>query len=65
VSQKILACVEWNDATNTCTTQAWIDQPSLVPPLTVDDARSIGFAFAFLWAVAWGIRMARKTLQQS
>lgn len=60
--QKILACVEYDEGTNTCTTQAWIDQPALLPSLTVADAQQIGLAFALLWATAYIFKLAKKTI---
>ncbi|GAA5008868.1 hypothetical protein FNZ56_02905 [Pseudoluteimonas lycopersici] len=28
-----------------CTTTAWVEAPSLVPPLSIDDAQTIAYAF--------------------
>jgi hypothetical protein len=61
--QKILACVAYDEGTDTCTTQAWIDQPALLPSLTVADAQTIGVAFALLWATAYIFKLMRKVLE--
>lgn len=60
--QKILACVAYDEATDTCTTQAWIDQPALLPSLTIAGAQEIGVAFALLWATAYTFKLAKKAL---
>jgi len=41
---RVLQCIEWNDAAQTCTTEAWVEQPaSLVSMLpTVEQANAVG-----------------------
>ena len=43
---RVLQCVEWNDVTQTCTTEAWVVAPadfvSYLP--TVDQAQAVGGA---------------------
>ena len=40
---RVLQCIEWNDATQQCTTEAWVDQPSFVSMLpTMEQANSVG-----------------------
>lgn len=63
--QKILACVEYDINTATCTTQAWIDQPALLPALTTDGALELGAAIAYLWAAAWVVKMLKKVVNES
>ncbi len=62
--QKILACVAYDETTDTCTTQAWIDQPSLLPSLTIEQGFQIGGSIALLWATAFIFRFVRKPLKE-
>jgi hypothetical protein len=41
---RVLHCIEWNEATQTCTTEAWVEQPAeLVSYLpTVEQAQTVG-----------------------
>lgn len=50
----VLYCVAFDQVTHECTQQAWMPAPSLLPPLTVEQAgQFLGSAFLFL-AVCWG-----------
>lgn len=60
--QKILTCVVWDEATDTCTTQVWVDQPGLLPNLTIADSYVIGLNIAFVWAIAYTFKLAKKAL---
>lgn len=40
----------------------WIPQPSLLPELAVEDAQLIGAKIALLWAVAYALRLVRKSI---
>lgn len=56
---KRLVCVEWNEATQQCTTTAWVEEPSqALPPLTIEEATPIAGAILLLWAVAYAFRLA-------
>lgn len=61
---KVLTCVIWDEGSQTCTQQAWVEQSSALPTLTIGDAQSIGMACALLWAVAFSFRILRKALNQ-
>ena len=40
---KVLACIEWDDATQSCAVQAWVEQPGLWALLpTVEEASYLG-----------------------
>jgi hypothetical protein len=54
---KVYACTSWNEETQTCEVQAWVEQPTVIPPLSVADAEIIAAKIALLWAVAFGLRM--------
>ena len=60
--QKVLTCVVWDEPTQTCTTQVWVDQPGLLPALSMADAYVIGLNIALVWATAFVFRLARKAL---
>lgn len=50
---RVLYCVAFDETTNECTQQAWMPAPSLLPPLTTEQAGEIlSYAFMVL-AVAW------------
>lgn len=54
------------DSAGTCTASAWMPYtPGGIPPLSLDDAQTLGLAIAGLWAVAFGIRMMKKVLQEA
>jgi hypothetical protein len=65
---KYLACVTWvldgnGDPTDTCATQAWVEQPSMLPPLTVAEARDIGQAALIAFACVMAVKVAFKKSQ--
>lgn len=43
---RVLHCVEWNDATQTCATETWVEQGALFVNYlpTVDQAQAVGGA---------------------
>lgn len=55
---KILACIDYDSATQTCTAEAWVDQSSFSDYLpTVAEANAVGFAFASsLFLIAAAVR---------
>jgi len=43
--RRVLECVEWNDTTQTCAVEAWVEPASLVQFLpTIDQAQAVGGA---------------------
>ena len=62
----VQACLEadFNAATQTCAAPFWTYAPTSIPVLTIADAQQIGAAMAYLFAVAFVLRMARKALNQ-
>jgi len=43
---KVLTCVQFNDATQQCEQQAWVDQTDWTTPLpTVEQATAVGAAY--------------------
>ena len=53
---KILTCLQWDASQSVCTHEAWVEQPSLIPPLSVGEGSAIGFAIFGLWALSWVVR---------
>ncbi|MDG5822168.1 hypothetical protein [Xylella fastidiosa] len=45
-----------------CAAVMWVPQSSMLPELSISDARSIGGAILLLWAVAYVFRVLRKLL---
>jgi hypothetical protein len=43
---KVYACVDWDVATETCAAHAYIDPPSVIPMLTVEQGNVLGFKLA-------------------
>lgn len=61
-SLKVWACLEFDTASGTCTSEGWIEPPTVIPSMTVDDAQTIGMSIALLWATAFGVRMLKRAL---
>lgn len=63
----VRGCLEsdFDAATGTCAQEIWIPQQTSLPALTVEEAQTIGIAFALLWAVAFVFRRLRKFLDQA
>lgn len=54
---RVLTCLDEQPAQDgSCAVQAWVEQPSFVPPMTVDGAQQIAAAAALLFATAWVFR---------
>jgi hypothetical protein len=62
----VQSCAEadFNAATQTCAAPIWTPEASALPTMSIADAQQIGMAIALLWAVAWGIRMVKRTLNE-
>ncbi|MGH8075955.1 MAG: hypothetical protein ACREPE_01335 [Lysobacter sp.] len=62
----VQSCFEadYNAATATCAAPIWNPQESAYPTLSIADAQEIGMSLALLWAIAWGLRTARKALNE-
>lgn len=52
----VLVCTAYDAATQTCSAQAWMVFPSVLPPLTVEQAIEIGWKIGLLWATAFTLR---------
>lgn len=61
---KVLACVQWDHASQTCTQEAWIDpMPFGFPPLSAGEGAALGAAALVLFGIAWLLKRLRKTLE--
>lgn len=56
-------CLEVDAVSNTCTQQAWLPAPSLLPPLSPVGAAAILSASALLLATAWGVKHLNRTIR--
>lgn len=55
---KRLVCATWDESTQTCSVEAWQDEPpSLVPDLTAEEVSSLAVAILGLWALAYVLRV--------
>ncbi|WDL16003.1 hypothetical protein [Xanthomonas campestris] len=59
---KVLACVEYDTTTNACITQAWMDQPGLIPPLPVEQGLLLSGYMVTIAMSAWGFKALRRFL---
>lgn len=59
---KVLVCTEWDDVSNTCSAQAWIEWPGVIPPLPAEQGLQIAGLMIALVATAWGYKFLRRFL---
>jgi len=45
-----------------CSQPVWLEAPSILPPLTVEDAGLIWSAIAVMWVIGFGVREIRRVL---
>lgn len=57
---KVLACVEFHPDTEACTAQAWIDPPTLLPPLSAEDGAAIGIQLVWVYATVKAVVLIRE-----
>lgn len=43
---RVLTCLDYDTETQTCNVEAWAEQPSLLPQMTVEQGTAIGQQFA-------------------
>lgn len=56
----VMQCVQVDEA-GTCTQEAWMPPPQLIPPLTAAEVTGLAGATAFLFAVAFAWKAAGRT----
>lgn len=59
---KVFACVEFAADGVTCTTQAWVELPGLLPPLPVAQGLQLAGAMIGVVMLGWGWRFLRRYL---
>lgn len=59
---KVLVCTEWDEVGNTCSAQAWIEWPGVIPPLPAEQGLQIAGLMIALVATAWGYKFLRRFL---
>lgn len=57
----VLYCVQIDSETNTCTQQAWMPAPSLLPPLDSTGVAQLLSITALAFATAWGWKQLGRT----
>lgn len=57
---RVMQCLQFDEATATCTAQAWVDQPTVFPPLSVEDGLLIGGKIVLLWAICFGLKITAR-----
>lgn len=60
---KILACVDYDEATSTCITEAWVEQPALLPPMTTAEATEIAAVALLAFAAVMAVKVAFRKSQ--
>jgi len=62
----VQACLEsdYNAETHVCANPYYIPQSTVLPPLSIADAQTIGLAMATVWALAWVIRRLKRMIDQ-
>lgn len=59
---RVLYCVEYDSELESCTTQAWLPAPSLLPPLSIEGAAAILGASLVVFSVAYGMRSVVRSI---
>ena len=59
---KVLACIEYDTQASSCTVQAWVDQPLLLPTMTVAQGVQISGLLIAIAVTAWGFRFLSRDL---
>jgi len=65
VTTQVLACLDDPPPTGggPCTNSAWIEQPSFLPPLSVDDAQTIAYDFLAALCAVMVVKLIGKKTQ--
>lgn len=60
----VLVCTNYNAETSTCMAEAWMVQPTLLPPLSIAEGALIASAIIINWAWAVSWRTVEKVVRQ-
>lgn len=60
---RVLTCIDPVPAIDgTCTTSAWLEFPTVLPTLTIEEGRAIGWALFAMVAGMQAIKLLRKAI---
>ena len=59
---KVLACVEFDASSSSCTTQAWVESPGVLPPFSVAQGLQVSGLMISIIAGAWALKAVRRYL---
>lgn len=59
---KVLACIEYDAQASSCTVQAWVEQPSLLPTMTAAEGLEVSGYFIAIATTAWCFRFLSRYL---
>lgn len=60
---RVLVCLDVEPAVDgTCTSEAWVDQPTLLPPLSVEEGLLLSGAMITVMCTAWSLLFVRRYL---
>ena len=57
---KVIACVQWDEANQACTQQAWIEWPGVLPLLPAEQGLELSAYLILVCAVAWAFKFLRR-----
>lgn len=49
-------------SSQTCGSFVWVEMPTVLPPLSVNDAAAIGQAILVCWCIGYAFKVARKVV---
>jgi hypothetical protein len=59
---KVYACVDWDASTETCTTHAYIDPPTILPTLSAADGYEIGMKLVWVYVSVRVVTLLREAI---
>ena len=64
---RVLLCDEgdFDVQAMTCAAPYYGDAPTVLPVMAIDDAVLLGWQLAFLWSIAFGIRVMRRLISRA
>lgn len=60
---RVLVCLdEVPDPLGECQQVAWMEQPGVLPPLSIEDAQAISLSALLAWATVGAVLLVRKAI---
>lgn len=53
----VLVCTEFDEVADSCVTQEWLQNPTVLPPLSVSDGLELMGVIGLVWATCFGLRL--------